>query len=150
MVYAWRNNVGSTRLACYRATATGWVAMPTLRRLPFTLGSTEIVVGDIVTGASAGGSARVVDVVVDTGTFGTADAVGYLVVADLSGTISNAEWLQVGGSDVARAGSISAYNIGPGGRVRWLSHNFYGASNLYRLYGATGASPAFELIPDEG
>lgn len=150
VVYAWRNNVGSTRLACYRATATGWVAMPTLRRLPFTLGSTEIVVGDIVTGASAGGSARVVDVVVDTGTFGTADAAGYLVVADLSGTISNAEWLQVGGSDVARAGSISAYNIGPGGRVRWLSHNFYGASNLYRLYGATGASPAFELIPDEG
>ncbi len=150
VVYAWRNNVGSTRLACHRATASGWAAMPTLRKLPFSLGSSDVAIGAIVTGATSGGTARVVDVVLEDGSFSLETAEGYLVVADLSGTINNGENLTVAGSPVAQAGAISAYNLGPGGRVRWISHNFYGASNLFRLYGATGASKAFELIPGEG
>lgn len=149
-VYAWRNNIGSTRLACYQATAAGWVTMPTLRKLPYTLASADIATGVIVTGNSSGGTARVVDNVLEDGSYSNGDGSGYLVVADLSGTITNGETLNVSASPVAQAGAISAYNLGPGGRVRWISHNFYGASNLFRLYGATGASKAFELIPGEG
>lgn len=150
VVYAWRNNVGSTRLVCYKATATGWQAMPTLRKLPFTNGQNDIVIGHNLAGVSSGATARVVDVVVITGTFNDNDAAGYLVIADVTGAFTNGELFTSNGTVAGMAGASSAYNLGPDGRVRWISHNFYGGSNLYRLYGATGTTKAFELIPNEG
>jgi len=150
VVYAWRNNIGSTRLVPYRATSAGWVAMPTLRKLPFSFGQTQISIGNAILGLSSAATGRVVDVVVNSGTYHDNDAVGYLVVADTVGTFTNGELITVGGNDVAIAGAPSAYHLAPNGRVRWISHNFYGASNRFRLYGATGTSKAFELIPGEG
>ena len=149
-VYAWRDNAGATALICHVATASGWSAMETLTKLPFTLGTAEVVIGDTVTGASSSASGVVVDVVISSGTWSGGDAAGYLALKTVSGTFTNGEFLQVSAANKATGGTPSTQTLGPGGRVRWISHNFYGASDLYRLYGCTGESNAFELIPGAG
>lgn len=150
VLYAWRNNVGSTRNVCWRATAAGWVQLPRLFRLPFTIGALALAAGDVLTGATSGGTARVLDTFIDTGTVGAGDAAGYVVLADYSGSIANGETVNRSGTFALRAGSIAGCDLGPGGKTRTFSYNFYGASNRFRLYGANGTGHAFELWPGEG
>lgn len=68
--------------------------------LPFTTGATEIEVGDTVVGATSAATAYVVDVDVDTGTWGGGDAAGDLLLRRKVGTFQ-AENLKVSGEVVA-------------------------------------------------
>lgn len=146
-VYAWRNNVGSTKMLGYRATAAGWVALSTTRRLSFYAGLAEVAEGDQVEGATSGASATVVRVQVNTGDWGSSDAVGALHVINQFGAFSTAEVIEVGGTPVATcAGASSISDLAPNGRVRAISHNFYGAANRYRTYGTSGTGFAFEIV----
>jgi len=71
------------------------------RVLPFKQGSSEIKVGDTVTGATSGATAVVTGVVVTSGAW-TGTAAGYLFVKNQSTTaFQNSENLQVGGSTKA-------------------------------------------------
>lgn len=80
----------------------------------FKLGTTEIHVGDIVTGAAA--TAEVVAVVLESGAWGAGTAAGILVVTSVSGAFVDAEAIKV--STISRAtadgatvpGSISEAN----------------------------------------
>lgn len=150
VVYAWRDNIGATKSICYRATAAGWVQLPTLTRVPFQLGKEDIFAEDVITGATSGTSARVIDAVVENGSTTADNATGYLVVADVTGAFYSGERLYVGATDCAEAGVTSTYTLSAGGRYRTINHNFYGAANLYRLYGVNGTGKAFELVPGEG
>lgn len=68
--------------------------------LPFTTGTTEIEVGDTITGATSTATAYVVDVDVSGGTWGGGDAAGNLTLRRKVGTFQ-AESLKVGGGVVA-------------------------------------------------
>lgn len=70
--------------------------------IPFSGGgTTEIVIGDKITGATSGATARVVKVLEYSGTWAGGDAAGFFVVRDVTGTFSS-ENVKVGsGTDDA-------------------------------------------------
>ena len=76
--------------------------------LPYTTGSTEIEVGDTITGATSAATAYVCGVTLNTGTWAGGDAAGNLILRRLSGTFQT-ENLKVGGGVVAATnGTITA------------------------------------------
>lgn len=134
--YCWRNNAGGTAATMFKSTAAGWVAQSFGTLLDFTSGGTyQIAEGDTITGATSTQTATVERVVVQSGTWGAGDAAGYLVLSSQSGAFA-AENLDVGGNaNVATiAGNSSAITLPAGGTYRAIEHNFFGTSNLKRLY----------------
>lgn len=144
-VYAWRNNVGSTKAVMFRASAAGWVQSADVRRMPFTLGTSEIAEGDIVTGATSGAFGTVHRIRIDSGTWAGGDAAGALWLTSVTGTFVAAEILRVSAVDSATGDVATLQSFPPGGRYRTIGHNFYGAANLHRLYGVNGVGKAFEV-----
>lgn len=79
--------------------------------LAFDAGSTAISEGDAITGATSGATATaLLDAVVESGGWGGADAAGYLVLAEVSGTFADGENLQVSAATVAVADGAESLN----------------------------------------
>lgn len=144
-VYAWRNNVGSTQANGWKATPTGWQALPMLKRITFAAGLVEPNEGDILHGDSSGAAAILQRVVQQTGDWGST-AVGYFDIEPVSGTFASGETLKVGATPIATGSAAVDITLPPGGRYRTLSHNFYGNAQRYRLYGVNGVGNAFEML----
>lgn len=148
-IYAWRDNIGATACVGYKATTSGWTALPVHRRMTFTLGTSEVFEGDTLTGATSGATGYVRRVVVTSGDWATANAAGYIDLSAVTG-IFTAEIVKVGATNCATGAATSAITLPPGGRYRTISHNFYGNKQRYRLYGVNGVGPAFEIMEDGG
>lgn len=148
-VYAWRDNVGATACIGYRATPAGWAPLPTHRRMTFTAGTSEIFEGDTLTGATSGATGLVRRVVLQSGSWGLNTAAGYIDLSNVTGTFG-AEIVRVGGTNRATGSATTAISLPAGGRYRFISHNFYGNKQRYRLYGVNGVGPAFEVMEDGG
>lgn len=147
VLYAWRNNVGSTAMAIYKSTTGGWSLVALGREIAFTSGGTyEIEIGNTITGATSGATAVITNVVLQSGTFASGDAAGYLVFASQTGTFQS-ENLNVGANlNVATiAGNSSAITLLPNGRVKHFIHNFGGGSTTRKIYGCDGVNPGFEF-----
>lgn len=147
-IYAWRNNVGGTALVGYKATVSGWSALPVLLRIPFTAGAHEIFEGDTVTGGTSGATATARRVVLQSGDWAATTGVGFVDLTVVAGTFAATETLKVGGVSCAVGSTPASVTLPAGGKVRWMTHNFYGASNLERIYAATGEGPGFEMLED--
>lgn len=144
--YCFRDNAGGTAGVLFKATTAGWVAQALGRVLAFTSGGTYVVAeGDTITGATSAATAVITRVVVHSGDWTTNNAAGYLIFASQTGTFQ-AENLNVGANlDVATiAGNSSANALPPLGRYECVEHNFFGASNLKRIYGVSGKGRGFE------
>jgi hypothetical protein len=144
--YAVRDNAGATAGILHKATVAGWVACDLGRTVDFTSGGTvEIAEGDTITGATSAATALVKRVIVTSGTWAGGDAAGRLILSGQTGTFA-AENLNVGASlNVATiAGDSTAHALPAGGRYEFVNHNFYGASDLLRMYGCNGVGRAFE------
>lgn len=145
--YGFRNNAGGTNAVMHKATASGWAVVPLGRELEFTSGGTyEVKEGDTITGATSGATATVTRVALETGSWAAGDAAGRLVFASQTGTFQS-ENLNVGAnSNVATiSGDAIAIELPPGGRYDFYNHNFYGAADLKRMYGANGVGNGFEF-----
>lgn len=145
--YAVRDNAGATAAVMHKATTGGWAAVAHNRTLSFTSGgTTEIVVGNTITGATSGATGLVRAVVLQSGTWAAGDAAGYLVLANQTGTFT-AENLNVGASlNVATvAGNSALHSFPAGGRYEFLNHNFYASADMERVYGVNGVGPAFSF-----
>jgi hypothetical protein len=146
-VYAFRDNSLATACVMYEGTATGWVAVNLGHTLDFTSGgTTEVAVGDTVTGASSGSTGVVRRVIVQSGDWTAGTAVGYLVLSGVVGTFA-AENLDVGASSNVATVAGDAVNITlpAGGQYFFINYNFYGASQTRRVYGVNGVGPGFEF-----
>lgn len=145
-LYAFRDNSAGTECRIHRATASGWVEVALGHTLDFTGGGTdEIAEQDTVTGTTSGATATVERVVVQSGTWSGGDAAGYLVLSGVSG-LFQAENIDVGSGNIATiAGDVVPTTLPPGGRYFFVNHNFYGASDLFRMYGCNGVGTAFEF-----
>ena len=144
-VYAWRNNVGGTKACMFKATAGGWVEQTFGNVLFFDAGTSAFVEEETVTGGTSGATGTVKRVGLQLGTWNDNAASGFLVLSSVSGTFQDNETLSGSGSGAATAnGADSAIEFPAGGRIRTINHNFYGASNLFRLYGASSEGFAFE------
>jgi hypothetical protein len=143
--YAFRDASDGLSGTMWKSTATGWALQALGRKLAFTAGAiATIPEGSVITGSTSGATATVKRVVDQTGSYTASTAVGYLILAGQTGTFIG-ETIKVGG--VVRgtiAGNSAAITIAPGGRYRFQNYNFYGSSNLRRMYGSSSVDFAFE------
>lgn len=147
VAYAFRNNAGGTAGGMWKSSATGWTAVSLGRTLSFTSGGvTAIAENDTITGATSAATAVVGRVILTSGTWAGGDAAGRLILTSQTGTFQ-AENLDVGASlNLATiAGNSTAITLPAGGKYDFTNHNFYGASNLNRMYGCNGVGTAFEF-----
>ena len=150
---AFRKVDKSDEVKMFGATTGGWVDQKTKLdlggggtqkswgwELYFASGTTEFLEGETVSGGA--GSATIVRVVLTSGAWdGT--AAGYMVVADLQGTFSAVAITSASGAATAN-GAQREISLPINAKIRSIVHNFYGTSNLRRLYFVTGEGPAYE------
>lgn len=142
-VYAWRDNAAGTAMEIYKSTTSGWTLVPLGYELQFDTGSGEIFEGNTITGQTSGATAVVTRVAVQSGTWASNSAAGYINFASVTGTFSAGENIRVGGTTKAHAAAAqSAITLSPGGRVDvWIDD--FGAGS--RIYGADGVNYGFEF-----
>lgn len=147
-VFAWRDRTGGDFLEVYRATGNGWQALAGVYRMTIVQGSIFPPLGATITGSVSGATASIINFVERPGSdFSLGTGRGFIDVVNLSGTFVE-ETIVIDGASAFKGREPSIQRTSAGGRVRTISHNFYGASDRYRLYGATGSGRAFELLPE--
>lgn len=145
--YAFRNNAGGTAVDMWKSSTSGWTAVALGSYVQYDGGTVAFAVGDTVTGATSGASGVVTGMVLRTGTYAGSNATGLLTFATIvGGPFQNNENLQVAAATRALAdGASAAITLPAGGKYRFINHNFFGASDRYRMYGCNGVGPAFEF-----
>jgi hypothetical protein len=144
-VYAFRDNAGGTAGDVYKSTAAGWVQVALGTEIQFTTGLSAIVAGNTITGGTSGATATVKNVLVRTGSWGSA-ALGTLVITPISGVWQSGESIKVGATNCATSSSLAtAITRLPGGRVEYVNANFSGSTDTQRLYGCDTVNLAFEF-----
>ena len=147
-VYAFRDVVGGAYSRAYKATATGWEALGFLRRMNFTGSGLLPLLGDTVTGATSGATGVVTNVIQTTGDVAQGTASGFVDLASITGTFAGSETINGADGRLFIGTGPNVMRIAAGGRFRTRSHNFYGAADRYRFYGANGTGQAFEVLPE--
>lgn len=101
--------------------------------------------GDTITGGTSGATATVLRVVLETGDWSTHDAAGRLIIGSQIGTFV-AEGIETADQeDLATvSGNSAAITLPAGGRYDFVNHNFFGSSDLLRMYGVNGVGRGFE------
>lgn len=147
-VLAFRNVIGGAYCQAYKASSAGWVTLGVLRRMQFTAATSLPEIGDTITGVTSAATGVATNVIQTGGDTTAGTATGFVDLTSISGTFSASEVVNVGAVRVGVATAPTVMRIAAGGRVRGISHNFYGASDLFRFYGANGTGPAFEILPE--
>lgn len=146
--YCWRNNAGGTALVMYKATSSGWTALTADDYITFTTGVSEVVAGDTIKDAAGVGTktGTVSKVVVYSGDWSTGDAAGRIYLSAVTGVAwANADPIYVGATlKGACTSAKTAQVFSPSGTIEAIEHNFYGATNLRRIYFVDGVNPACE------
>jgi len=145
-VYAWRDNAGGTEMEIHKSTNSGWSAVALNSELKFNKGqSPGIEEGDTINGQNSGATAEVLRVLVQEGDFSSSDAVGTLILTNVTGTFSVGENIRDGGSKVGEAlTGATAITLAPDGRVQTVTGNF-GSLYSTKIYGCDGVNPGFEF-----
>lgn len=141
ITYAFRNNVELSQCLMYKSTSTGWTRVGFGETIDFTLGTTELFEGDTLLGVTSAASSTINRIVIQSGSWSTNDAQGYLVISSRSGSYAGGETA----NGLTITASATEITLPIGGNYQFLNHNFYGASNLRRMYGCNGVGYAFEF-----
>lgn len=144
-VWAFRDSaLGTVGGRMHRSTSTSWVTESFGHLLTFNAGSAEFVEGEVITGGTSAATATIERVVTQSGDWGVGnDAVGYLILSNVSGTFQSAETI-TSATGSATVASIDAVELPSGGRYDFCTHNFYGAAKLPRMYFCNGEHYAYE------
>lgn len=146
-IWAFRDNAGATAGKMFKATAAGWVEQSFGHTLDFDGGTGAapgLLEGQAINGQSSGATATIKRVIRQSGSWGT-NAAGYLVLSGVTGTFTDNENIRVGSTVYALAnGTQAAITLPAGGRYEAVNHNFYGTSNLRRMYFVNGQGYAHE------
>ena len=142
-VFAWRDNVGGTAVAIYKATGSGWTSVSLLNEVLFTAGSGTLTEGETLT--QGGVTSTVRRVVHETGSWAGGTAAGRLIVNNPTGGNFAAGAATGPASAMTLSGAQTAITIAPGGKYKIIPHNFAGQSSTKRLYGISGVGKPFEF-----
>lgn len=144
-LYAFRNSTDGG-VGFYKATADGWEAQSWDSEIVyFTAGVTAFDEGETLTGGTSTATAVIERVVLQGGAWdGT--AFGYLVVSSVTGAFQAENGTSASGD--ATITPSTPISLAAGGRYSCITHNFYGAAKLPRMYFANGAGTAFEWDGD--
>lgn len=149
-VVAARDNSGATAGELQISGTGSWGTIGVTYVLPFTSGGTTEITDDYdIAGATSGATAHIEQVVLTSGSWAAGDAAGTLLITPISGTfVAENLNLSPGPANAATiAGAATVYELPPGGRYEFITHNFYGAANLSRVYGVNGVGNAFVYDP---
>jgi len=142
--YAFRDNAGETACIMYKATTSGWVAVTMSYLISFTAGTSAIVAGDTITGATSSASGVVGRIIIDSGDWSTSDAVGRIYLNPTPTGTFQSETLNVSGSATATCSGAQAQTSFPnGGSYEFINYNFYGNSDSETMYGVNGEGYGF-------
>lgn len=143
VVYAFRDNVGATAQAIYKSTSSGWTLVDLGHEVAFTAGSgTQPAEGATITKGAA--SAVLRRVVVESGDFSTANAVGRFIINTPSGGNFSAGAFTAGVTATC-GGAQTAITLSPGGKWVLQPYNFDLPGTAVRLYGVDGANRPIEF-----
>lgn len=149
--YAWRDNAGATACVLFKATASGWAAVPLFYELSFTAGSVEPAEGATISKSSV--SATVMRVVLESGEWGAGTAAGrYIITAPSGGSFTSGALTTAGAGTIPAAGAGvyigTQITLLPGGKVEVDRYNFRASLDYESLYGCDGVNREFELRAD--
>lgn len=153
-VYAFRNNAGNTATELFVNSAAGWVQVPFLDTVNFTVGTGPGGSGsnyeppDGTSITQGGVTATVKRVMWQSGSFagGPGTAVGTLVITAPTGGNFAAGTATLGdGSTVTLSGAQTAITLQPNGKFQFVKANFAGQFATRRIYGCDGVNPPFEF-----
>lgn len=148
-LYAWRANIGSTAVAIYKATTSGWTLVPFFKIVSFTVGTGAggpPLDGQVLTQGAV--TSTIMRVMWQSGSFTGGTAVGQLVITTpVGGTTHYVAGVATApaGVSVTLAGAETAITLLPGGRFEFSDGNFTGRASTDRVYGADGVNKAFEF-----
>ena len=143
IVYAFRNNAGGTACDIYKSSATGWVNVPLLKTVSFTLGNVAIP-SDGATLTQGGVTATIRRVVRTSGAW-TGTAAGQLIIDTPVGGNFSAASATIGTTTLTLSGIHTQLALLPGGKFEFDESNFYGSVTTNRIYGCDGVNKAFEF-----
>ncbi len=144
--YCFRNNAGGTAGTMYKATTAGWSAVSLGSQIDFDTGTAAFTEGGTLTGGTSAATATIKRVILVSGSWSGGDAAGYLILSGVSGTFQNNETITDGSGGSAMAdGADAAITLPAGGTYEFRNENFFGASDLLRMYGVNGVGKAFEF-----
>lgn len=143
-VYCVRNNTGGTAALLWRRSVSGWSQIDLKREIAFTAGgATAPAEGGTL---SRGGNTSVVRrVVVQSGSWASNTAAGYLVIDAPTPASFTAGAATIGSTNLTLSGAETSITLPPGGRYEWVVTNFYGQFSSMRIYGCNGVGTAFEF-----
>ncbi|MEQ9131101.1 MAG: hypothetical protein RJQ08_13665 [Salinisphaeraceae bacterium] len=144
-IYAFRDNSGGTAGVMHKATASGWSAVDLGREIAFDAGTAEFFEAETLTGGTSGATATIKRVVKESGGWSGSDAAGRLILASVTGTFQDNETITSASGSATSDGADAAITLPAGGRYDFRNHNFYGASDLFRMYGCNGEGRGFEF-----
>lgn len=149
-VFAFRDSEDGTEGAMWEAITGGsilggWFKLDLASHLKYKTGSVEFQNFEIITGGTSGATATIERFSLESGSWPDSDAAGKLAVINVVGAFVDGETLtgSLGGAAVAD-GALVANTLAPGGRYQCHNYNFYGSSNLERMYCAYGEGQGFE------
>ena len=143
--YAFRNTVGNTACALWRATTTGWVRVDFDEEVYFTNAAAGIEDGDTLT--QGGVTALVKRVVIQTGSLTSGVNTGKMIIRNRAGGnfAAGAATLP---SAVTLGGVQSAITLSPGGKFDIERYNFGGNVSMFRVYWTDGVNRCHEFDGD--
>lgn len=143
--YAFRDNAGGTAGVMHKATDSGWSAQDLGNEIAFDAGTDAFTEGETVTGGTSGATATINRVVLEGGDWSTDDAVGRLILGAVTGSFQDNETItDPEGGSATSDGADAAITLPAGGRYDFDNYNFFGASDLKRMYGCQGEGRGFE------
>ncbi len=147
VVYAFRNNAGSTNVEIYKSTTGGWVLVPFYNEVSFTAGGVATP-GDGATLSQGGNTAIVKRIVLESGSWAAGTAAGrFIVVTPAPGNFA-AGAATVNGIAVTLSGAQTAITRPAGGKFEFEVGTFSGQVTSTKIYGCDGVGYGFEFDGD--
>ena len=143
-VYAFRNNVGGTLTDIYKSTSAGWAKVQLGETIEFTAGTSEPLIGEVLTGGTSTETAQIDRVILQSGDWTTNDAEGYMVVSSVSGAFQAETGTSASGS-LTLSGDSTEIELQPNGRYDFAIQNFGGNAGTNYMYGCDGVNNGFEF-----
>jgi hypothetical protein len=127
----------------------GWVDVPINSVVAYTNGNDGVLnaipTGTPFVGATSGATGVARKFYVTSGSWSAGTAAGFMAYTPTAGAFTAAETVNfTGGASLTATAAGTTPTMLAGGKFEMIVHNFYGASDLRRVYGVSGVDQAFE------
>lgn len=142
--YVFRPAGGGTVLNLFKSTSSGFQQIPFHTVIKYDAGTAAFSGSGTLTGGTSGATATFQGFQLSSGSFGSGNATGYVLVSSVTGTFQNNEIISGAGGSATIDGTASVITIpASGAKIRSIEWNFSGSAAAKYMYFTTGTSTAF-------